>query len=180
MSEVQVGTDWERFRDFLALLARLRLDLSGVVQQTLLEAYQSFRQLEGSTEAMKAAWLRRALANNLNDEIRKMSTAKRGVHRQQSLEAQLAESASRMEMLLPSPQSSPSQHISREEQMLALAGALSTLPDNQRQAIEMHHLQGLSLAEVADNLGLTRPAIAGLLHRGMKTLRHRLQEGSFA
>jgi hypothetical protein len=41
-------SDWERFRGFLSLLARVqsagrwqgKIDLSGVVQQTLLEAYQ--------------------------------------------------------------------------------------------------------------------------------------------
>jgi len=184
MTDAAAGTnDWERFRDFLSLLARLRVDrrwqgkvdLSGVVQQTLLEAYQSFRELDGGTEAMKAAWLRQALANNLNDEIRKLTTAKRDIAREKALEVQLAESASRLELLLPAQQSTPSQHAVREERMLAVAGALAALPDKQRQVIELHHLQGQPLAEVAASLGLTKPAVAGLLHRGLKTLRQQLQ-----
>jgi len=184
MNNLKPTCDWERFRDFLSLLARLRLDrrwqgkidLSGVVQQTLLEAYQAFVELDGWTDAQKAAWLRRTLANNLADEMRKLTTAKRDVGREQSLEAQLAESVSRLELLLPACESTPSQHASREEHMLQVVAALATLPEGQRQVIELHHLQGRSLADTAADLAISRAAVAGLLHRGLKTLRRLLQE----
>ena len=41
----------------------------------------------------------------------------------------------------------------------------------------MHHLQDRPLAEIASELGTTKPAVAGLLHRGLKALRARLDEG---
>jgi DNA-directed RNA polymerase specialized sigma24 family protein len=42
--------------------------------------------------------------------------------------------------------------------------------------IELHHLGGQTLAEVAAALELTRPAVAGLLHRGVKKLRQLLAD----
>src|SRR5580700_8543679 len=87
----------EKFRDYLALLARQqvsdrlrgKVDLSGVVQQTLLEAHQAYAQLEPLNDAQRAGWLRRALGNNLADEFRKLNTDKRAAGREQSLQAAL-------------------------------------------------------------------------------------------
>jgi RNA polymerase sigma-70 factor (ECF subfamily) len=52
-----------------------------------------------------------------------------------------------------------------------LAQALLRLPDDQRQAVELHHLQGLSLADAGQHLGRSREAVAGLVFRGLKNLR---------
>jgi RNA polymerase sigma-70 factor, ECF subfamily len=180
------GNGLERFRDYLSLLARLqtnlrfqgKVDLSGVVQHTLLEAYQARAQFADFNEGQRAAWLRNALANNLADEIRKVSAGKRDLGRERSLEAALEQSASRVELLLAADQSSPSQRVQRDEQTLRLAQALKQLPEAQRRAVELHHLQGLSLLEVAAELQSTKPAVAGLLHRGLKKLRELLDEPS--
>ena len=68
-------------RNYLLLLARLqvgpalrnKIDLSGVVQETLLEACQAGPQFDALEAGQRAAWLRRALAHNLADEVRKVS-----------------------------------------------------------------------------------------------------------
>jgi RNA polymerase sigma-70 factor (ECF subfamily) len=151
-----------------------KVDMSGVVQQTLLEAHEAYSLLEPLDEAQKAGWLRRALANNLADEFRKLAAAKRGAGREQSLQAALDQSASRLECLLPADQSTPSQQAQRLELTLEIARALAELPAAQRQAIEFHHLQGLSLLEAAEAMGSTKPAVAGLLHRGLKRMRELL------
>jgi RNA polymerase sigma-70 factor (ECF subfamily) len=171
--------DLERFREYLSLLARLQLgsrlqgkvDLSGVVQQTLLEAHQAIRRLGDHNEAQKAAWLRQILANNLRDAIRKCSAAVRDVGRERSLEAALEASSSRLEGWLAADQSSPSQRAMRQEQLLALADALARLPADQRQAVELHHLQGWPLAEAAREMGRSKGAVAALLFRGLQKLR---------
>lgn len=177
------AADWERFREFLALLVRVqaephwrgKIDLSGVVQQTLLEAFQAGDQLRDANDNQKAGWLKKALANNLNDEIRKLTTARRDARRERSLEAALDNSVSQLEQLLPpAGQATPSQEVARSERLLQLTRALSSLPEMQRRVIEMHHLRGQPLAEVAAALESTKPAVAGLLHRGLKKLRELL------
>jgi RNA polymerase sigma-70 factor (ECF subfamily) len=45
---------------------------------------------------------------------------------------------------------------------------------DQRQAVELHHLKGLSLADVGCQMGRSKAAVAGLLRRGLKELRCRL------
>src|SRR5271155_4332250 len=91
-----LSADLERYREYLRLLARLQLDgrlqgkvdLSGLVQQTLWEAHQVLNPGSGSCH-LNAALLRTILANNLRDEVRKLGAAARNVEREHSLEASL-------------------------------------------------------------------------------------------
>ncbi len=158
----------------------IRVDLSGVVQQTLLEAHQALKEQPARerTGQATATWLRSILSHNLADALRKLVAGKRDVRREWSLDAALDQSASRLEHWLAVEQSSPSQRAIRQEELLRMAEILAELPEAQRRAIELHHLRGMPLAEIADELGSTKAAVAGLLHRGLKTLRTRLESSS--
>ena len=174
----------DRFRSYLLLLARARLDqrlqgkldASDVVQQTLLEAHRDLPQFRGRTAGEQAAWLRQMLARNLANAARDLGRAKRDVHRERSLQAALDDSASRLEAWLAAEQSSPSQRADRHERAIRLAEALDGLPEAQREAIILRHWQGLSLAAIAAQLDCTPAAVTGLLHRGLKKLRTHLAE----
>jgi len=181
----QAWSEIEGYQAYLSVLAHLhargplqgKIDPSGVVQQTLLEAYQARAQLEPLDPAQRAAWLRRALANNLTDEVRKHTRQKCDAGRQRSLEELLDQSASRLRALA-GDQTSPSEYAAHNEQELRLAWALSLLPPAQREAVALHHLQQLSLNDVAARLGRSRLAVVGLLHRGLRRLRELLDGGT--
>lgn len=172
----------EGFRAYLDLFARLHLDprlkgkvdLSGVVQQTLWEGHRVLGPLP-PPDAQLAAVLRRLLANNLADEVRKCYADKRDVGREQSLDADLEASSARLEAFLAADQSSPEQRAERNEEVRRLAAALERLPEAQRQAVELHYLRGWRLEEIAHHLGRGKSAVAGLLHRGLGKLREFLK-----
>ena len=178
----QPRSDLEKFRSYLDLLVRHRvngrlqgkLDASGVVQQTLLEAHQGFSDFRGSSEGELAAWLRRILIRNLTDEARKLDAGKRDLHRERSLEQAVEQSSANLVAWLAQVQSSPSQQAVKHEQLADLISALAHLPEDQRTAVELHHLEGCSLADVAEHMQRSKQAVAGLLFRALKRLRELL------
>ena len=174
----------EGYRDYLRLLARTqlgtrlqaKLDASDIAQQAILQAHQAQSQFRGTTEAEKLAWLRAILANVLAAAARRFEAMARDIGRERSLEGELDLSSSRLECLCAADQTSPSQQVVRCEELLRLTAALARLPEDQRRVIELHHLKGLPVAAVAEQMGRSRASVVGLLFRGLKQLREWLRE----
>jgi len=184
-----LGTALEHYRTYLMVLVRTqvteqacrdRLDLSGIIQQTFLEAHQTMAEFRsgrpGEEQAAMAAWLRRILANNLADALRGQGRAKRDAGRERSLERELEQSSVRLGSVLAADQSSPSQGAHRTDRALLLAAALAELPEAQREVVLLRHWDGWPLAKVASHLGRTPASVVGLLQRGLRTLREKLAE----
>ena len=72
----------------------------------------------------------------------------------------------------------PSQQAERNELLLRLASALEQLPDEQREALELRHLQGRPVAEIGQLMGRSEASVAGLLRRGLMTLRASMTDRS--
>jgi RNA polymerase sigma-70 factor (ECF subfamily) len=182
------GGNWmaqlPEFRDYLRVLAaaqldprlQRKLDASDLVQQTLLEAHRDMEQFRGTTRAELAVWLRRILARNLANVVRDLGRGRRNVAREQSLEKAMEDSAYRLEACLADAGTPPDDQAARNELLLRLSRALLTLPDPQREAVELRHLHGWTLSDIAERMGRTPAAVAGLLHRGLSGLRALLKE----
>ena len=159
----------ENARDYLRLLARLmwrpgvlrELDLSDVVQQTLLKAHKNGHQYRGNTDAEWRGWLRAILLNELRQAANGNPTDLRS----------LDESSRVLDGEIAGEQTSPSQRAVRDEQLEQLAAALGQLPEDERTAVELKHLHGCSVEVISRRLGRTRQAAAGVLKRGMRRLR---------
>lgn len=173
-----------QYEPYLRMLARTRMrrayqakiGASDMVQQAMMQAVQGFEGFRGSTEGELLAWLRKILAHHLCHLDRDLHRDKRDIRREQSMEQQLAASSMRLEGLLAGDDPTPSQHVALGENVIRISQAIARLPDSQSEAVRLHYLEGLKLAEVAEELGKSTGAVAGLLHRGMKTLRQQLEE----
>ena len=173
-----------QYEPYLRMLARTqfrkayqaKIGASDMVQQAMLQAVQGLDGFRGSTEAEFRGWLRQILARHLCHLDRDMHRDKRDVRREQSMEQKLAQSSMRLEGLLAGEGPTPSQNVAFGENVLKVADAIERLPESQREAIRLHYLEGMKLSEVAGQLEKSTGAVAGLLHRGIKTLRNQLDD----
>ncbi len=171
----------ESYAPYLKLMARMnwaaglggKVDPSDIVQQALLVAHRERNQFKGRSEGEWLGWLRAILATTISSSLRHFTTQGRDLARERSLEGALDHSNARLDAIaaLAADQSSPSERVIQREESVLLANALAQLSSDEQQAIELHHLQGLAVAEVADRMQRTRAAVAGLLFRGLKRLR---------
>jgi RNA polymerase sigma-70 factor (ECF subfamily) len=87
----------------------------------------------------------------------------------------LEQSSARLDAWLAQDESTPSQTAAKIEQLIELAAALAGLPEDQRTAIELHHVHGLTVPELARHMEKTAASVTGLLYRGGKVLRQQLR-----
>jgi RNA polymerase sigma-70 factor (ECF subfamily) len=174
--------EFERFRNYLRFLADIKLDRrlrgrvdpSDIVQETLLRAYDARHTFRGNNSGQRVAWLRQILMRTLLHALRDARCAKRDIAREQRLDALLDQSSCRIEQWLAADESSPSQAVQQAERLLQVAEAIYQLPEPERVAIIGFYWQRVTLADISSELGRTVPAVAGLLHRGVRRLRGRL------
>ena len=176
----------EIYRDYLMMIARWMMGLSyrgkfdadEIVNQTLFEAYQQLESHHGSSEAERIAWLKRILTNRINDAIRFLHRDKRDINKEQPLVTREWDRSCSSLMSLTCDWTSPSLVAVRHEQQLQLASALAELPDNQRTAIEFQFMHECSTREIAEAMDCSIAAVGGLLRRGLKTLKEKLNAGN--
>jgi RNA polymerase sigma-70 factor, ECF subfamily len=175
-----LGQLLERYRSFLVLMAQRQIepqraaecDASGIVQDTLAEACRGFERFAGSTEAEFSAWLKQIHRHNILDRVRR--------HRPEvSIPRDPDDSASFYWWEPAANQLTASQRLIKGERALRLAGLLQSLPETQREAVRLRHLEGWSVEKIAGQLDRSVAATAGLIKRGLQALREKMSEGSW-
>jgi RNA polymerase sigma-70 factor (ECF subfamily) len=178
----------EQFRAYLECLTaiqvdpRLRIDprlqnrfgWSDVVNTTLLEAAQDLERIQGMDGPDQERWLRKMLANNLVDRVRRELAKGRDCRLERCLEAAVEQSSCRLQEWVVADQSTPSEKLIRQEQALRLAAALAQLPERQREALVLQKWHGWKLTQIAAHLECTVGVVAGLQARGLAKLRELL------
>jgi RNA polymerase sigma-70 factor (ECF subfamily) len=181
-----LGELMERYRPFLLMVSQRNLGVaspdlscSDVTQQTLMEACQAFERFTGSTEPEFTAWIKRIHDHNLRDAGRKHQVARK--HKLAPAQPFYTNdgSASFCWREPAAKQSSASQKMIRGEKALRLAKLMQSLPDMQREAVRLRHLEGWPVEKIARELDRSVTATAGLIKRGLQALRSRMSEESW-
>ena len=152
----------------------VRVDAPDVVQETFLQAHRGFDQFSGDDPGAFRAWLERILENTVARALRNhLLLQKRNLNREQSIDVPGAGSSA-PGMQLDGHLTTPSQKAMRHEDEARLARALERLPQAQRVAVYLRHLENWSLAAIAEHMGRTPVATAALIKRGMEALRKQM------
>jgi len=140
-----------------------------------LKAHRDFASFRGHSEGEFVNWLRRILAASLARLVRQyLGTKRRDLRLERELAVELDQSSRLLDAGLEAPRkslSSPSQQAVRREEAVRLADALGQLPEHYREVMVLHHLEGLTLSEVARRMQRTDDSVEKLWARGLIQLR---------
>lgn len=156
----------------ISTTCRAKVDESDIVQETLLEAHANKEAFRGKSEAELIGWLERSLSRNLVDAVRRLRCRKRNIANELQIHRAADMLGVRTSLQLPAEHTSPSGKAMRNEEFDRMQEAIGQLPDAQREAVTLHHMQGMTLVEVAAHMSRSLPAVAGLLHRGLQAIKH--------
>lgn len=146
-------------------------------QEVLLRVYSPGHEgrFDGRGDAEVRRFLKKTMASVIKDMVRRFDTQKRRAALEGSLDQALDGSSARLAVWLADDRTSPSQAVVRQELLDRLNRGLAALPEDQRSAVELFHIQGLKAHEVEERMGKTPSAVAGLLCRGLKALREHME-----
>ncbi len=160
---------------------RERVELSDVVQETLVEVIRQFPQFTGQNEAALVGWLRRLVGQKLADLGRYHSRAKRSaggpdvpLDAAWDLPGGEGSHGGKLLDMLALSQTSPSEAASNRELTVLLADALAALPEAEAEVLWLYHAENLSFEGIGDRMGVSRKSIRGIWARGLKSLKRTL------
>ena len=135
-----------------------RAEAEDVAQEAMLRLWKIAPIWEPG-RAQVTTWLYRVVANLCADRLRKRShTTVVDKPPEQSDPAPGAES-----------------RLEARDRLRALRAALDSLPDRQRQAVVLRHLEGLQNPEIAAIMGVSTEAVESLTARGKRALHTALE-----
>ena len=150
----------DRYRQRLFAYTRQMLphrqDAEDALQDVFVRAYAGLRA--NHRELALRAWLYRVAHNRCIDELRRPSPP-----------------APEVLELLRSPVHDPIDEADRRESLRRLIADVRRLPEQQRSALLMRELGGMSYADMAGALGVTVPAVKSLLVRARLALGQALE-----
>jgi RNA polymerase sigma-70 factor (ECF subfamily) len=190
-----LGTLCALYRNYLRIVAhagmgpklRQRVELSDVVQETLVEVVRQFPRFTGETESALTGWLRRLMSEKLADLGRYNGRIKRGggiaplaldaPHEIGAVDEPGDYTEVRMLEVLALSQSSPSEAASRRELVHRVTEVLRQMDRSEAEVLVRYHAEGESFTTIGSRLGVSRKVVRRIWARGLKSLKRGVDPG---
>ena len=145
--------------------ARQLSDAEDVVQEVFLRAFRAIDGFTWQSRGSLLRWLSSIADHVIADRARYEGREKRA--------GEVVPFRSPSNPLGPEPldTKTPSRLLAQQEAVARLLARLNALPEDYRMAILMAKIEGLSTAEMAEQLGKSREAVALLVYRAVKRFR---------
>lgn len=161
LSEVRVPGSFELLyqRDYAAVVGLVygmtgsRWVAEDVAQEAFLRAHRDWARV--GNMASPGGWVRRVAFNLARSRWRRLRS----------------ETIAKLRVVPPAEVSNPPVDSEVEE----FWREVSRLPSRQAQAVALHYVEELSVAEIADVLGVAEGTVKALLHQGRERLRRQLR-----
>lgn len=146
------------FRFAFRLLGN-RADAEDIAQEAMLRLWKQAPVWRQDGPAQPSTWLLRVVRNLCIDRLRKAAGGQDSVAASDRLDQ------------LPSGAPSAEAVLQFKDRKAALDHALAQLPERQRDAIVLRHLEGLGNPEIASIMDISVEAVESLLARGKRALK---------
>ncbi len=148
-------------------MVQQREDAEDITQDVFATVYKSI--LSFNNQSTIATWIYRIAVNRSLDHLRTVSRKRKtGIHVASTDELKRAES------LHDGSFQHPGIRLEQRENARLLFAAISTLPENQKTAFVLAHVEGLPQKDVAEVMELSLKAVESLLQRAKQNLRDEL------
>lgn len=135
-----------------------RAEAEDITSQTFEKALKSIKKLKKGTSFK--VWLYRIAGNTIIDHYRQKG-------RRQTYPIEEADLV---------PDSESAREVERVENRAAVMSLLEEIPETHRTALVLHFLEGLTISEMSEVLGITRSACYMRIYRATSALADRMEE----
>jgi RNA polymerase sigma factor (sigma-70 family) len=152
---------------FIRRRVKDQTDAEDILQEVFYELTEAYRLMKPIEEA--GAWLYRVARNRIIDRFRKKQPEPFGA----ILDGE--DEGLRWEDLLPSPDAGPEAAYARGVLLEELAAALEELPEEQREVLVAHEMEGRSFKQIAGETGVGVNTLLSRKRYAVLHLRRRLK-----
>jgi RNA polymerase sigma-70 factor (ECF subfamily) len=135
-------------------------------QDIFIAIYQSKHLFKGQSQL--STWIHRITVNKCLEYIRKAKRKKRfGIH--------IRIDGPFMDQTIDQ-EKNPEQAMVEKERSTTFLKAIQQLPENQRIAYTLHHMEEFSYKEISESMNLSLSAIESLIFRAKQQIKRKLEE----